>query len=64
MQTGDQSAVRAIEQALIRAQATNGKGADKLAMDAQRLAGTTINNALKEARQQVDSMAKEMDWTA
>lgn len=64
MQVGDLTAARAIEQALIRAQATSGKGADKLAMDEQKLAQKTVNDALNSARQRVKEMAEPMDWTA
>jgi len=64
MQTGDQSAVRAIEQALIRAQATSGNAADRVSQQQQKLVQTTVKNALDEARKQVDSMGKEQYATA
>lgn len=57
MQTGDLTAIRTIEQALIRAQATGGQGNNKLIQK-------TLQDAMTEARKQVDSMGKEMFATA
>lgn len=59
LQVGDQSAVRAIEQALIRAQATSGDKGEKAGAAQQKLMQKTVQDALSEARKQVDSMAKE-----
>jgi hypothetical protein len=60
MQTGDQGAMRGIEQALIRAQAKTGNQDQQL----QKTRAAAIDKALTEARKQVDSMGKEMFATA
>lgn len=56
LQTGDQAAVRAIEQALIRSQT----GGSRQANEQQKLVAKAVQNALEEARKQVDMMGKEM----
>lgn len=60
LQTGDQAAIRAIEQALIRSQGSGNKQAG----EEQKLIAKTVQNALEEARKQVDNMGKEMYATA
>ena len=67
MQTGDQSAVRAIEQSLIRAQATgagSGNRADKLSLDRQKAAIAALEKAAEGARKSVNDQAGPMDWDA
>lgn len=58
LQVGDQTAMRAIEQALIRAQAKGNEA------NSPKLIQKTVQDAMSEARKQVDLMSKEMFATA
>lgn len=66
MQTGDQAAVRAIEQALIRAQATTGPNSAGARAQAasEKLMQKTIKEAMDTAIKQVGSESTEMYATA
>lgn len=59
LQLGDLGSVKAIEQALIRAQSKTG-GADKAAADAAKLMQKTVQQALEEARKSVAQENTEM----
>lgn len=60
IQVGDMSSVRAIEQALIRAQGTGTGKADKQALEENKLMGKTVQQALEEARKSVAQESTEM----
>lgn len=60
LQTGDINATRAIEQALIRSQGQGGSNSP----GNPKLIQKTVQDALSEARKQVDSMGKEMFATS